>query len=400
MSTPGRRLRILYYAWTVPEPRGGACLAMYRHFIEHDDFELAVVSSAVFTHPTIPSLRIVRHPLLVRLSNTRFSRLFRQWEMLLEPCFIPSGVISFARAFRPDAVFTIPDNTLSWSACKLATRLHLPLITNFQDWWPRGQFTYQLERPYGITRSILEYRFREMYRRSALAFCTSDGMREMLGPHANAPTLYPCPAIAQPLNNGGIRAPIPGGTLRVVYAGTVINAYGRQLLRLARAIPQGSAIKLEIYGPHPDWSVEDLHEMTTRGIYCGCVSPAEIQHKLKAADICLVVMSFEQSLALMMRTSFTSKFLEYTQHGKPVVIWGPEYCQPVKVAQREQAAEVITVDEPAAVVACLQQLGDATRWMDSARRSRNAAEGLFSHHRIHGCLVESITQLLTVKETA
>ena len=47
---------------------------------------------------------------------------------------------------------------------------------------------------------------------------------------------------------------------------------------------------------------------------------------LASADALLSVMSFEKEHELFMRTSFTTKFLDYVAFGKPVILWGPEYC--------------------------------------------------------------------------
>jgi len=55
-----RKPRIFYLAWTPPSENGGACLAMRRHLIEHDEFELFVASSTQFDYPSIPSLQVKR----------------------------------------------------------------------------------------------------------------------------------------------------------------------------------------------------------------------------------------------------------------------------------------------------------------------------------------------------
>src|SRR5256886_11869914 len=60
-------------------------------------------------------------------------------------------------------------------------------------------------------------------------------------------------------------------------------------------------------------------------------------------------MSFEKEHELFMRTSFTTKFLDYVAFGKPVILWGPEYCTPVRVAREHGGAAVVTTDEFGAV---------------------------------------------------
>lgn len=385
-----RRPRIFYFAWTPPSENGGACLAMRRHFIEHDNFDLFVATSSPFEHPSVPNLRVKRHPALVRLSNTRFSRWMRQVEMTVESTQLPSAVLAAAQNFKPDAVFTVADNTLSWTAYLLAKRLGVPLITNFQDWWPRGQFTLELEQPFPPVVAWLEKRFQRMYRASKTAFCTSAGMREKLGPHLSAPILYPCPAQRDPDFTPDFVPPAEVGPLKLIYAGTVIRDYGRSVLRLAKAVASRPWIRLEVYGPHPDWTPNDLAWMKANGIYRGLLPYPELKLKLQAADICLVVMSFRRELELMMRTSFTTKFLEYVQFAKPVVIWGPEYCQPVHIARKTGAGLPVETDEVESVINALENLRSPHRWSELAHGAWAAANGIFSHELIHQTFRQAI----------
>ncbi len=381
---------IFYLAWTAPSENGGACLAMRRHFIEHNDFNLFVATSAQFKHPSIPNLRINRHPALVRLSNTRFSRWMRQFEMTVESAQIPANVLNAAQRFKPDAVFTVADNTLSWMAYHVAQELGVPLITNFQDWWPRGQFTLELEKPFEPIARLLEGRFREMYRASKVAFCTSAGMREKLGQHSCAPVLYPCSAPRDPGFTPDFKPPDQSRPLKLIYAGTIIKDYGRSVLRLARALDGLPWVKFEVYGPPPDWSESDLAWMKSQGIYHGLLPYAQLKTKLRAADVCLVVMSFGRELELMMRTSFTTKFLEYVQFGKPVIVWGPSYCQPVRVARETGAGMPVDNEEVAVVIKALESLRFLDHWEKYARGAWSAANGIFSHERIHEVFAKSI----------
>ncbi|HEX3855987.1 MAG TPA: hypothetical protein VHY30_01680, partial [Verrucomicrobiae bacterium] len=149
-------------------------------------------------------------------------------------------------------------------------------------------------------------------------------------------------------------------------------------------------IKFEVYGPHPDWPEAELAWMKSEGIYQGLLPYAELKTRLRDADACLVVMSFGRELELMMRTSFTTKFLEYVQFAKPVVVWGPEYCQPVRVARETGAGLAVEKDEVEAVVKALESLRSSERWSELAQGAWSAANGVFSHERIHEVFCESI----------
>jgi hypothetical protein len=393
----GQKLRLFYLAWTPPTIQGGACLAMHRHLVLHDDFEVFVASSSAFEHERIPSLLLQRHPALIRLSNTRLSRLIRQFEMLVEPYWMLQQVESSLHQFQPDAILTLPDNTLSWTAHLLAQRTGLPLITNFQDWWPRGQFVYGLEEPYEITRRVLEQRFRRMYRSSALAFCVSHGMQQYLGSHPNAPLLYACPAPRDPKMQPDFKAPASHKPFRLIYAGTVINAYGRSVLNLAKALRGDPNFEFHVYGPPPDWPESDRQWMEAEGVYRGLLPYDELKQKLREADACLVVMTFESQLRTMMETSFTSKFLDYSQYGKPIIVWGPPYCEPVHLAKAQNIALPVDSIDVAAVVEALKTLRNPEQWSTYAQGAWQAATTIFDHAEIHQIFRDSIQVLLEQK---
>lgn len=373
---------------------------MHRHFVLHNDFDLFVASSNPFQHSQIPSLHIQRHPTLVRLSNTRLCRLVRQFEMTVEPYWFLEQVEPILRKFCPDAIFTVPDNTLSWTAYLLAKQSRLPLITNFQDWWPQGQFTLPLEKPYPPVRALLEHRFRKMYQESAIAFCISAGMKQKLGNHPNAPILYACPAPRDLKFQPDFRPPQAVKPLRLIYAGTIINAYGRSVLNLAKALRGKNEFEFHVYGPPPDWSAEDCAWMEAEGVYRGLIPYEELKTKLHEADACLVVMSFELQLRVMMETSFTSKFLEYSQYGKPIIVWGPEYCEPIQVAKAQKAGLPIVSPLAEDVVAALYTLRDPVQWQVLADGAWQAGNSIFHPDRIHDVLRGSIYALLNKQPTA
>jgi hypothetical protein len=101
-------------------------------------------------------------------------------------------------------------------------------------------------------------------------------------------------------------------------------------------------------------------------------------------------MSFGRELELMMRTSFTTKFLEYVQFAKPVIVWGPGYCQPVRVAGETGAGLPVEKDDVEIVVKALESLRNPDQWRTLAQGAWSAANGIFSHERIHRVFRDSI----------
>jgi glycosyltransferase involved in cell wall biosynthesis len=384
-----KKLRILYIAWTPPSADNGACLAMRRHLIERKDFETFVLTNERFSDSEIQSYCLTRPAWLERAMRTRFRRLIRQLEMLFLGRLMLAKALRVAREFKPDLVFTIPDNDVSWCAYLTARRLKLPLVSNFQDWWPHNQYWAESERPYPRIRRVIEQRLRSIYAASALAFCTSEGMKEFLGPHTNAVTLFPCPG-RPPANVPPATVALGSKPLRVLYAGTIVGDYGRSVLSLARHLAGSSKFQLLVYGPSPDWNVADVSWAKAQGIYRGFIPHEQLRSVLASADVFLTIMSFERRLELMSRVSFTTKFLEYAQYGRPVVVWGPPYCQPVLLAKKTVAGLPVESPDAASVICALEQLISQSEYKRLAEGAIRAAKTFFAPDYIHEVFKDSI----------
>ncbi len=377
-----RMIRIAYIGWTEPGEVSGATLALQRHLFEDGEFEVLVATDKPFRGVGNAEawLQLKRPAWYQRLCRTRLRRWLAHWEMVVEPHLFARQIRTAVQAFRPEVIVTIPDNTLSWSAYLLAKRLGIPLVNNFQDWWPRGQLS-RPETPWLPARAILERRFRKVARRSKVAFCTSEGFRQFLGPHPDAPVLYPCPAprpAERPVFERSRR-----DVLQVVYGGTLTGRYGEMLLALARACADVPWIALRFFGPKPDWRHDDVHWAKESGIYGGRLTPAAFRRELVAGDVFITAMSGARELRTMMRTSFTTKFLEYCQFARPVIVWGPEYCQPVRVAQETGAGLAVTSENPAEVLAALDRLRDESVYQTYADNAWWAATTFFDPESIH-----------------
>jgi glycosyltransferase involved in cell wall biosynthesis len=393
------RPRIFYLARTVPSLVSGATLAMKRHFVDHDDVQLFIATTEPFSHPGIPSIKLQLPELWQRLKQTRYCRVLHNAEILSQTLWLPPTLIKSVRSFQPDAIFTVADLTLSEWARLLAKCTGIPLIVNFQDWWPRGQFYYNHEVPFPWLVPLLERRFARLYRQSALSFCTSEGMREFLGPHPNSHVLYPIGDKQQvtPFMPSEWRV-TPGTDRRrkqLIYTGTAFGSYGRMLLKLADQLITHTSWKLVIYGKQPDWPDHVLAAAISSGLYRGFLPFDQLRAVLSTADACLSVMSFDSELELMMRTSFTTKVLDYCTAGRPIIMWGPAFCSPSRLIKKHQSGLTVTTPDPSGVLACLERL-DHEPELDQELASQASwlAANILSHDNIHAVFINQINQLL------
>jgi glycosyltransferase involved in cell wall biosynthesis len=218
-------------------------------------------------------------------------------------------------------------------------------------------------------------------------------MQEMLGPHPNSHVIYPMPAKYRlPMENSGPRS---NGKFRLVYVGAVKNFYGRMLCSLIETIEATNDLELIVVGPNADWPKQILERASARGSYLGFKPPEEAAEVLASADALLVVMSFEKEHELFMRTSFTTKFLDYVAFGKPVILWGPEYCTPVRVARKHGGAAVVSGSDANAVVSvCRQIAADSALSEKLSNEAVQLHQTLFNPDRLQDIFVRKITELV------
>src|SRR6476620_4678478 len=306
-STPvlrDARVRVLLVSIVPPRNDCGVRIVMYRHFVDRSPFELHVASNADFAEGLLIHTQL-RLPYFVhRLRKSRFGRRFAAWiadyENFIWPLTANDALETAVQRFQPRVVLTLAECGLCHIARKTAERHRLPLAGLFLDWFPvmKGHYGHK------STQEILSRRYRELYAACDLAFCTSDGMQEMLGPHPNSHLIYPMPGRHRVPEKSW---PTSNGKFRLVYVGSVENFYGRMLCSLIKEIEATNDLEIVVIGPNADWPAELLERAKTRGIDRGFKAPGVAAEVLASADALLVVMSFEKQHELFMRTSFTTK---------------------------------------------------------------------------------------------
>ena len=119
---------------------------------------------------------------------------------------------------------------------------------------------------------------------------------------------------------------------------------------------------------------------------------------LASADALLSVMSFEREHELFMRTSFTTKFLDYVTFGKPVILWGPEYCGPVRVARKHGGAAVISTNDAGAVISLCRQIArDIALGEKLSKEALQLHQTLFNPDRLQAIFVGEIEKLVAAR---
>lgn len=397
MKSVAEKKRVLFASIAPPENNHGVRVVMYRHLIEHQSFNVLAATNTDYNAERHSYLKLRLPYVPHRIQQSRLGPPLRKWigdyANLVWPHGENQALEKAVEEFQPDVILTLADNSLSELARRLADRFGLPLAGLFLDWVPIMDGYYG----HKWTCEPLSRRFRQFYKRCDLAFCTSDGMQEVLGPHPNCHVIYPMPGKHRIPET---TYPPANGKFRLVYVGSVENFYGRMICSLLELFRRQPGMEFIVVGPNADWPKEILEQAQANGTYLGFKPPEEAAAVLAGADALLVVMSFEEKYKLFMRTSFTTKFLDYVAFGKPVILWGPEYCTPVRVARKQGGAMVVDSAEAAAVVAgCLRLAAEPELRQQLSDEARLLHRTLFNPDRLQNIFVTEMEKLASGRLT-
>jgi glycosyltransferase involved in cell wall biosynthesis len=369
----------------------GVRIVMHRHLVERKPFDLHVASNADFAEGLLIHTKLELPFPFQKIKKSRFGRALKKWlldfENFLWPLVGCRQLEKAVQQFQPDVILTLAETGLCHIAQKVARKHQIPLAGLFLDWFPimNSHFGHK------FTQLILSQRYRDLYAACDLAFCTSDGMQEVLGSHSNSHVIYPMPGWHKLPEK---TFPPATGKFRIVYVGAAQGFYGRMLRALMHEIEKYSDLELIIVGPTSDWPKDEIQRAKEKGICLGFMPPEKAAEVLAGADALLVVMSFEHEHELFMRTSFTTKFLDYSAFAKPVILWGPDYCTPSRLAKREDAATVVETESPAGVIAAAKKLIDEPAEVERlSAASRRLNQTVFNPDRLQGIFVREIEKL-------
>ncbi|MBE9127559.1 glycosyltransferase [Coleofasciculus sp. LEGE 07092] len=330
------------------------------------------------------------NPLLNRLNKTRLSR----WAHDVRQCFNSfynyNQLLDYIQHNKPDLIVTVAHGELCWLAQQLSQRFNIPLVTFFHDWWPALAYVHDW------ARGRIASRFRRLYQQSQLSLCVSEGMRQALGTHSNAKVLLPIPDNSVLVTT--TEKLTCQGKFNVIYAGILSGIYSSMLQALCKSVQQIHEFQLKLFGLKPDWSDFLLQQVRAEGIYAGFISRELLTDELNKGNALLVVMSFEQRDKTRMQTSFPSKLVDYCQFGKPIIIWGPDYCSAVQWGRQYQSALLITSPLVQDLVTAIKRL--AIHPEEQKRLGNKAlemAKGMFNPEKIQRRFMESIQQVAAVK---
>lgn len=378
-----KKTKVLLISSVLPKPTSGGELVLHRHLVEQPGLDLDIygvpLKDGISRLLARVQHRLQRSGRLRRFVADAISLREGRWIDRL----LPNRLDSANRM----VVVTVAHGTLCYGALRFARRHQLPLVTFFHDWWPDMPCFHE------PIRRLVEKRFRNLYRQTQAALCVCKGMQEALGPHPNANVLYPIPSLEdRPMPVGGKMA--HSGVFRVVYSGNLWD-YGPMLGQALEAARGVAALRIEVRGSIPRWDSAFQEYAREKGLWHDFAPRTELNQWLSEADAFLIPMIFDPAERRRMETSFPSKLLECSQFGKPLVVWGPEYCSAAKWAKSCDAAVCVTDPSPQSIIAELKRLADSQceRTLLAAR-AKQMAQSEFNPVLIQQQFLNALTSVI------
>ena len=365
-SCNGKILRVLLISSILPDKMGLGSELTLERLLDHSCIEWQAIGQ-------IGERLGLCQRILSRLSRTRFHALAAFLRPHPPLQLDLNEAEEFTRQVRPDVIVTVAQGWYYVLADKVSRRLRIPLVVLAHDWWPAKP-----EVPNQIRRWTAR-ELRRICRQSSSVICVCEGMRVELGSPHSAVISHPIPSRGPSTNS----VPTGSGPYRILYAGNLYE-YGSMIESAALACAKSKMVRLEITGPKPWWSEGVEERLRADGIYHGLVSPTALGRIASSSHWMLAAMSFDPEMKQRMRTSFPSKIVEMAQHGKPLIIWGPEASSAVVWARAKQSALCITDPSPAALLEALERLAhDKSEQCRLSEAARLAALNEFNPDLIH-----------------
>jgi len=331
------KIRVILISSVRPEPTSAGQIILYRHLVNQPEIDLEVYGG----EPQRFSLSMVLRRVLGRVAKLGgfFQIAVNSLWVLWGGRWIDAELPRQVEKDRKTVVMTVAHGDGFMAAQRFAKKHKLPLVVFFQDWWP------DMADVPTFFRRILERQFLDLARKCSVGLCVCEGMRNALGAGNNLQVLPPIPAKHEKAASVPKQLDRSTSPFRILYFGN-LDFYGEMLLEALRAFKDHPHIQLQVRGANPSWPEEAKKEMRDAGLWLEFAPRSELDAWLQSADAFLIPMVFDKKYRRRMETSFPSKLIEFAQFGKPLIIWGPEYCSAVQWGRKANSALCITDDNP------------------------------------------------------
>lgn len=377
-----QKTRVIFISSVRPEPTKAGQIILYRHFCNRPEFDLEVYGF----EPTKFSPRMVFRRalgLIARLGG-EFERFVNCLWVIWKGRWIDPDLPSKIERSQKTIVGTVAHGDGFYAAQRFAEKHGLPLVVFFQDWWPDMAGVPKL------VIKLLDKQFLALAKSCSFGICVSEGMKMALGSGENLQVLPPIPAENHLIQVSNLE-PNNKQKFKILYSGN-LELYGEMLLEALRDFKDHPTMQLQVRGSNPSWSDDAKKEMRHAGLWLDFAPRSELDAWLQGADAFLIPMVFDEKYRRRMETSFPSKLIEFAQFGKPLIVWGPDYCSAVQWGRQKDFVQCITCSDSNGLLAELEFLLESASVLEKlAFSDQRATKEGFSPDSIHANFINLVS---------
>jgi hypothetical protein len=310
--------KVLYFSDVPVELIYAGATLVYRLF-EHYPKEKLLIVQGMELNPAarIPGVKyvVLKSKFVERLITSRI----KNWSSWLQVGrhLVPSRKLNkIIRDFRPEAVVTVTYHLMWLRAESIARSLGIPVHTILHDDWLTTE-------KYGSLQSYVARRFKDLYSESHSRFCICPNMEQYYH------RLYQV--------HGDVMLPFRGKgdekysvnvkegkmSLSYCYAGTLFVGDFLPMLDTLAAVLGETGDQLHIYSNFEKPPAVKYANLARGHVtFHNLVRPAHLMKIMnEEMDVAILLNSFEAEESF--RYNFSSKLVDYTSAGLPVLGWGP-----------------------------------------------------------------------------
>ena len=380
--------RILYVSDVPVELSFGGATLIFR-LLEHYPKENLLIVQGMEINPStrIKGVKYIvwKSVWLERLRITRLSN-WLNWLSVIDNLLRARRLDNEVISFKPDLILTVSFRLMWLQAYKLSCSRNIPLHIILHDEW-------LMTENYGGLQSYLRRKFENMYVKAASRFCISQNMEsyyfELFGKHGSV--LFPMRGkndfVFSVKNHVADHS---DKRMKFCYAGTLYTSdYVEMLNEISKIIANRNG-ELHIFTNQSGETLRNYSYLDKSHVYFhGFQRSSDLVRILNdQMDVAILLNSFDLGEAF--RYNFSSKLVDYTSAGLPILFWGPHTSGVISWAIDSNYGAVVTHRNGDALNGVLDKLMNSEIRSSLARDIVDLASEEFSYERNYNLFIREL----------
>ena len=380
--------KILYMADVPVEQSYAGATQLYRLLEFYPKDKLVIVQGMVVNNQKrLPgvSYQVWENTFFSKLYHSKFSKLVLPF-YVVHFFFIRTRERKLIQSFQPDIILSVSFKLLWLKAFRLAKKYQLPFHIILHDEW-------LMTENYAYLNSFMKQQFTSMLQYAQGKFCISPNLRNYY--QALVPSQY---QVLYPIRGKNDTASVQQKKkfdekqmLKYCYLGSLYTQdFPEMLNQIAqKIIQQGN--ELHIFSPNKKESLASFEWLQHSKVFFNdFIEQDELLRTMSTElDVAILLNSFKQEQAF--QYNFSSKLVDYTAAGLPILFWGPVSAGAIQWAIMNKYSWVLTTRADAALAEKLNQAKEAIQRKELAAISMALGNEYFGYSRNHQLFINTIS---------